>query len=62
MLKVLKIITKDFLLLLPNYPINVDGFCPKCGSPLAAKLFMNKVYFVCKNPFCDYYSQKPCNL
>ena len=53
----LRMAIKYFLLMLPNSPIKVDGRCPKCGYPLEAKSFIGKTYFVCKNPFCDYYSE-----
>ena len=43
--------------MLPNAFVKVDAFCPKCGSPLTAKLFMGKTYIVCSNPLCDYYRE-----
>jgi tRNA(Ile2) C34 agmatinyltransferase TiaS len=52
----MKRLVKFFLLMFPRSFIKVDGFCPKCGYPLTVRSLGEKIYFVCKNPFCDYYS------
>lgn len=51
---------KSFLMTLPRESCIPEGICPKCKSPLEARKWKGKLYFLCKNFSCDFYTtEKP---
>jgi ssDNA-binding Zn-finger/Zn-ribbon topoisomerase 1 len=43
--------------------IMIDGFCPKCGSPLKGKMMPDgRIYVYCSNIFCNFSDTLDINL
>ena len=55
MKSLLRRVIKIALVSLPKAPFSPDGVCPKCGSPLEARISVIDVVFLCKNWKCDYF-------